>query len=409
MIIYDYSAITNCVVCGSLNGNIDKFINKVIKHLPNLDGYAKEQHPKEAERLARLNAQTQRDGRTFRPRRRYGGLPSFTNDLLGQQINDTVLIVNGSNVFGIKSLDFYLKKLEKINDVLEKNNVHILFLRGTDDPTYFNDSLIDLSNIKTIKDYSVIKLAKYNCLCIGGGISVDRDWKIEQGKRLGKTLYWENEGIVYDEEAMKEIYDSIDIECVITPMSPTFVSPTAMALKMSSSWLENDEELLKGVEHERKTLARIYNKIMNKPKKPHLWVYSTFNFADQEMHGGMEFKSVNSFKFCFLDVILNNILISEISGSKKRRAKRISLGDIELKLSDILTSNINDACQVLSEEEASPIPNYYEIHYEPFYTHAFDFSTVGANTVSTAASTTITTTATDTIADDNTILQEPSF
>lgn len=294
MIIHDYTKITNCIICGNLDGKLDKFIKSIINKLPSLEGYEKELHPKEVERRERLRANESIPRGMNRPR------PSFRSFLHSKDesdvldtFNNLVIIVNGSNVFGTKSLGYYIKKFEKINNVLASNNVHILFTRGNDDPKYFEDGLINFTNIKTIKDYSVVKLSNLNYLCIGGGVSIDRQWKLEQEKRIGKVMYWENEGINYDEEKIDEIINSIDVGCVITTSSPTFVYPSFNSLK-STAWVKNDNGILQEVNSERKIMDKIYHKFIERDKKPYAWIYSKFTESNQSFSNDIFFKSLRN-------------------------------------------------------------------------------------------------------------------
>ena len=221
MKVYDYGKTKNCLICGNIDGNFDRFIKIVVGSLRNLKSYVVETHPKEIERQERLARKREEEshnggGRIFggpaphyapRPTR-FKKTPKMMN--CGYNLTDTVIIVDGCNGFGERDLKYYHDKLEMFNKVLADNNTHVLFVRGNDDPKYFEDALIDLSNIKTIQDYSVIKLSKFNCLCIGGFVSLDRTWRMEQEKRIGRKMYWENERMQYNEEDIDKFLSSID-------------------------------------------------------------------------------------------------------------------------------------------------------------------------------------------------------
>ena len=256
MKIYDYGKIKTCLICGSINGNVDHFVKMVVGSLTDIRKYKVEQHPKEIERQERIRrkqeeeAQSLANGRgpvglgggipiphPYDPHgnapRRYAKKMSKMPRSCGYILDNTVLIVNGSNTFGQNDLKYYYDKFNMLNDVLADNNTHILFVRGNDDPKYFTDELLNLSNIKTIQDYSVIKLDKFNCLCIGGQVSLDRLWKCEQEKRIGKKMFWENEHIAFDEDAINAILSKYKISCIITPSSPSFAYPGTNVFKKS--------------------------------------------------------------------------------------------------------------------------------------------------------------------------------
>lgn len=307
MKVYDYGKTKNCLICGNIDGNFDRFIKTVVGSLRNLKSYVVETHPKEIERQERLARKREEEshnggGRIFggpephyapRPTR-FKKTPKMMN--CGYNLTDTVIIVDGCNGFGERDLKYYHDKLEMFNKVLADNNTHVLFVRGNDDPKYFEDALIDLSNIKTIQDYSVIKLSKFNCLCIGGFVSLDRTWRMEQEKRIGRKMYWENERMQYNEEDIDKILKEYNIACVVTASCPSFAYPGMNSFKYST-WASNDKTVIKDITEERMFMDKIYNKIVENNKKPYIWAYSRFKNSNQNMINDILFQSLNSFQF----------------------------------------------------------------------------------------------------------------
>lgn len=319
MKIYDYGKIKTCLICGSINGNVDRFVKMIVGSLTDIRKYKVEQHPKEIERQERIRrkqeeeAQALANGRgpvglgggipiphPYDPHgnvpRRYVKKMSKLPKCCGYCLDNTVLIVNGSNTFGQNDLKYYYDKFNILNDVLADNNAYILFVRGNDDPKYFTDELLNLSNIKTIQDYSVIKLDKFNCLCIGGQVSLDRLWKSEQEKRMGKKMFWENEHMIFDEDGINEILSKHKISCVITPSSPSFAYPGTNVFK-KSPWIVKDKTLLNDLNNERVIMDKIYNKIIESKSKPYIWAYSRFDASNQSMINDILFQSLCSFQF----------------------------------------------------------------------------------------------------------------
>jgi hypothetical protein len=239
-----------------------------------------------------------------------------------------ISIVDGFNNFGERELKYYYDKLENLNKVLSDNNSHILFIRGNDDPKYFEDELINLSNIKTIQDYSVIKLSKFNCLCIGGCVSIDRAWRKEQEKRVGRKMYWEGENIQYNEEDIDKILKEYDIACVITSSSPSFTFPGMNHIK-NSSWVSEDKQVFKDIKDERLIMDKIYNKLTNANKKPYVWIYSRYNNSYQGMNNDIVFQSLYNFQFFSFKQSVESIFGVDFSknlksngyGSKKQATK----------------------------------------------------------------------------------------
>ena len=307
MKVYDYGKTKNCLICGNIDGNFDRFIKTVVGSLRNLKSYVVETHPKEIERQERLARKREEESHNggggifggpaphYAPRpTRLKKMPKMMN--CGYNLTDTVIIVDGCNGFGERDLKYYHDKLEMFNKVLADNNTHVLFMRGNDDPKYFEDALIDLSNIKTIQDYSVIKLSKFNCLCIGGCVSLDRTWRMEQEKRIGRKMYWENERMQYNEEDIDKILKEYNIACVVTASCPSFAYPGMNSFKYST-WASKDKTVIKDITEERMIMDKIYNKIVENNKKPYIWAYSRFKNSNQNMINDILFQSLNPFQF----------------------------------------------------------------------------------------------------------------
>lgn len=307
MKVYDYGKTKNCLICGNIDGNFDRFIKTVVGSLCILKSYVVETHPKEIERQERLARKREEENHNggggifggpaphyaHRPTR-LKKMPKMKN--CGYNLTDTVIIVDGCNGFGERDLKYYHDKLEMFNKVLADNNTHVLFVRGNDDPKYFEDTLIDLSNVKTIQDYSVIKLSKFNCLCIGGCVSLDRTWRMEQEKRIGRKMYWENERMQYNEEDIDKILKEYNIACVVTASCPSFAYPGMNSFKYST-WASKDKTVIKDITEERMIMDKIYNKIVENNKKPYIWAYSRFKNSNQNMINDILFQSLNSFQF----------------------------------------------------------------------------------------------------------------
>ena len=308
MKVYDYGKTKNCLICGNIDGNFDRFIKTVVGSLRNLKSYVVETHPKEIERQERLAKKREEERRNgigglfgapaaphYAPRRSSPKkMPKMMN--CGYNLTDTVIIVDGCNGFGERDLKYYHDKLEMFNKVLADNNTHVLFVRGNDDPKYFEDALIDFSNIKTIQDYSVIKLSKFNCLCIGGCVSLDRTWRMEQEKRIGRKMYWENERMNYNEADIDNILKDYNIACVVTSSCPSFAYPGMNSFKYST-WASKDKTVIKDITEERMIMDKIYNKIVENNKKPYIWTYSRFENSNQNMINDILFQSLNPFQF----------------------------------------------------------------------------------------------------------------
>ena len=196
-----------------------------------------------------------------------------------QSCNDALIIVTGNNRFGYKPLSHYTSLLEGYNETLKETNTHVLFIRGVDDdPSYFEDNLINLSNIKTIEDYSIVKINKHVILCIGGGVSYNRIWKTERMSVCPNpsSIQWANEQPVLDVEKINEILASdVKITSVISyaqPIPSKSTQPTALVY-----WSKLDKTLKTEWDHLNTKLIQIKTHLSSKKMKPKWWVCGEYS------------------------------------------------------------------------------------------------------------------------------------
>ena len=246
MKLYDYSNIEKLFTVGDIHGEFSTFFRVIKNNLKyNKDEYKEDVHPlikAEQEEIERQNARFRDvlynfgddDGmpRPISPKRNYN-----RNGLY----NNSVIIVAGDCGFGFSKLEYYNDILTKANELFFNTNTHIIFVRGNhDDPKYFNEELINFSNIKTVQDYSVIKTMFLTTLCIGGAVSVDRLWRKQQEIRLNRyskskrhRLYWEGEECFLNENIIQELDDNnIKIDSVVTHTCPSFCLPIFKAFNL---------------------------------------------------------------------------------------------------------------------------------------------------------------------------------
>lgn len=299
----DFKKYANCLVFGSINISIENFVTLVVSIL---DADNKEfLHPKELELQKQMKAST-----SLRKAKKIGKNKPNNKDI--------VFIVGGNCGMGIKSLNYYHSIFDKVNKILSKHNSHILFVRGNNDnPAFFYEDKLGFSNIKCIKDYTVVELKNYNILCIGGAISMDRKWKISQEKRTNKPLYFKDENVKYNEALLDEIISKYDIGCLITCASPTFTYPSSSIID-KSKWLANDTELLKDINTERNTMDKIYSKLIEHNKKPFIWFYGKYNYGHHNKINDILFASLSSNTYASINNLLSDYFNLDFESNKKK-------------------------------------------------------------------------------------------
>ena len=117
------------------------------------------------------------------------------------QIKDAVVIIAGDCGLGFERPSHYQTLYEgKLEKRLEQNNILILCVRGNhDDPEYYNGELrLDWEHLKCLPDYSSVWWGSREILVVGGAVSVDQDWRIQENaiqERLGSTkrVWWPSE------------------------------------------------------------------------------------------------------------------------------------------------------------------------------------------------------------------------
>lgn len=194
---------------------------------------------------------------------------------------NSVILVIGNCEIGLRNEQYYLNLFTQFHDYLCKNNIVILFVRGSsDNPQYFSEEKINFSNIKTIPDYSVVKTRDYTTLCVGGGISLDRIWRKEQESLINryksnekKQLYWENEACVYNQELIDEILkNNIQIDSMISYLSPTFATVPNHFNQIK--WFKCDKNLQEDISNNQKVLSKIHETLNNHGIELKFWGYA---------------------------------------------------------------------------------------------------------------------------------------
>lgn len=201
----------------------------------------------------------------------HGAFELTTYQIKQFNIKNSVFIICGDCGFGFEPFEHYINNIIPIlTKTLKKYNCIILYIRGNhENSQYFNEQLINTKYIKTIPDYSIIKVLNHNILCIGGGISIDRvsrkhndsvnivkymkyhNCNYEIAEVNSPKTYWENEPVIYK----PKVTEHIDIIC--SHSAPSFCFPIDKG-PMVQTFATYDHELLKDIDNERTTLDKVY-------------------------------------------------------------------------------------------------------------------------------------------------------
>ena len=263
---YNFKNVTNLFFSGEHEYNINALMSILQRGMSN--AVENEVHPKEIERQERLN-----QGRRFRRARSITEMDKSTSSFSGTY-NDSVIVLCGGCGFGTKNDEYFEKIISKLNTMLVDNKSYLVFVRGANDnPSYFTEEKFSFSNVVFAEDYSILRMKGFNCLCIGGGIPFDREWKKEQEERIGRTLLFEDSKTTFDEELIDKFLSKDKIECVISSDAPSFVQPHEDDI-LNSIWTTDDDGLAKDLLNQRVVFDKIYIKFVQYNKKPYVWCFS---------------------------------------------------------------------------------------------------------------------------------------
>ncbi len=213
------------------------------------------------------------------------------------QMTDTLLIVAGDCGFGFDKPAYYEQVYNKDAVRLRKANNWIAFVRGNhDNPAYFNEERIACKRWRTVPDYSVISACGHNILCIGGAISIDREYRLKKQVRcaLSQTgYYWPDEAPVFLKEAIDSL--TLPIDTVVTHTAPSFCEKQDHAFLYE--WAEMDPTLLDNVAAERQTMDCIYECIKQTELPVQNWIYGHFHESWTSFIDGIRFKMLDIMEF----------------------------------------------------------------------------------------------------------------
>jgi len=211
-------------------------------------------------------------------------------------LRDCVIIQVGDFGIGFERRKKDLRKLDILNKQLVNRNIILYAIRGNhDDPIYFDGS-INLSNLKLLKDYTVLDIEGVKILCVGGAISIDRKPNPDVVDAYGRkykgrtegTNYWSNEAFVFQN------VDLVNIDIVVTHTAPDFAPPyTKYGME---KWIKHDPELSELVDKERSELTILYEQLKKTNNIGH-WFYGHFHSSNTDYTDNTKFVLLNEHEF----------------------------------------------------------------------------------------------------------------
>ena len=196
----------------------------------------------------------------------HGAWRSLLYTIERRNLSNCLLISVGDCGIGFEPEDYTIELVTKLNNKFKQRNIYFKAIRGNhDNPSYFKKGrIIELSNFELLEDYSIIKNNGAVIQLIGGAISTDRT-----GRKEG-TSYWQDEGIVFNEELCKEV------DILVTHTAPSYCFPQGFN-EIVHRWAEQDKTLLDELTAERGIMDKILNIC-----RPKLHLYGHFHSSYNE-------------------------------------------------------------------------------------------------------------------------------
>lgn len=246
----------------------------------------------------------------------HGEFNTLVNKLCVQyKMTNTLLLVAGDCGFGFHKQGYYSDMLRKNGGRLSKANNWIVFIRGNhDNPAYFDGKNFAYKRMIAVPDYTVIQACNHTILCVGGGISIDRMYRIQKfseyqnlhrkfiilpdNSTLASNYYWPEEPPVFNTERIEAIQDKFCIDTVITHTAPSFCE--LIKKDLVEKFAQKDPSLLKDVQNERRTMDLIFSKLIEDNHPLANWIYGHFHKSWSNTINGIKFRMLDIMEFTAL-------------------------------------------------------------------------------------------------------------
>ena len=157
------------------------------------------------------------------------------------QMRDTLLIVAGDCGFGFYNRSYYEDMAKRNSKRLSEANNWIVFVRGNhDNPAYFDGHIFNHRRLMAIPDYTIIQACRHTILCVGGGISIDRRYRIDkweaEQKFISSTTRLFSKGEICNMSPLRTTPSGIRLRRLPTLASPkSAFGPPAQVLPSTST------------------------------------------------------------------------------------------------------------------------------------------------------------------------------
>lgn len=226
----------------------------------------------------------------------HGNFATFHQYVKTYDIKDAHIIQVGDFGVGFSALEKERRTLAMYHELLVKNNVTVWAIRGNHDfKPYFDQDPFGFDRIRLVPDYTVLELAGKRILCVGGAVSVDREWRYTKEQKLGNfdvrpgQSWWNDEVFVLDTERAAAM---TGIDIVVTHTCPSYCPPdNTFGLGHFVEGIireTGDVALRTDLAHERNQMNELFHLLKLNGNSIEKHYYGHFHKSDCQVYGGVE-------------------------------------------------------------------------------------------------------------------------
>lgn len=212
------------------------------------------------------------------------------NVLLTYSSPGDAAIIIGDVGLGFLNPKSEIYNLTHLNNRLVKAGLTLYLLRGNhDNPAIWCDGRINnsfydkFSNIKLVKDFSVLEINGKRIGFVGGAISVDRTYRKEG------VDWWSNEAVVQSEE----IKNLTNLDILLTHTVADTFSPFGGDTENIKGFISRDFNLLDDLRAESKLMGEYFTQVKEASPNLKTWYYGHFHREYSTEFDGIEIRCLD--------------------------------------------------------------------------------------------------------------------
>lgn len=220
------------------------------------------------------------------------------------KITNSNLIHVGDFGLGFVSIMQDVNNLLAVDEMLINTQNKLYVVRGNhDNPIFWDKSkglnLPKLHNIHLVDDYSVLDIENKKILCVGGGISIDRQLRKDDRPY---PSWWKDEEFQWHPGKFNRVVNNHStMDIIVTHSAPSACHPRGVDAPIVNGWhnieLEHGNNLKGELQMERKKIDMLKDAVL-KAYKPTNWFYGHFHTSKTEIIDSVRFQALNINEIC---------------------------------------------------------------------------------------------------------------